>query len=67
MTTATAKRKIVPDVLEKRCHVALNFFTKLTSTAESSDNDKTYVLPDEKIITVGVERCRFAEVLCQAT
>ena len=60
MTTATAKRKIVPDVIEKRCHIALIFVTKLTSTAESSDNCKTCVLPDENFITVGVERFRVA-------
>ena len=39
---------------------------KLTSTAESSDNDKTYVLPDENFITVDDERFRFAEILFQA-
>ena len=32
----------------KRCYIAFDFYTKLTSTAESSDNDKTYVFPDEK-------------------
>ena len=66
MTTATTIRKIVPDVLEKRCHIALDFVTKLSSTAESSDNDKTYVLLDQNFIEVGVERFRFAEVLFQA-
>ena len=59
-------RKIVPDVIEKRCHIALDFVAKLSSTADSSDNDKTHVLPDENFITVGVERFRFAEVLLQA-
>ena len=49
----------------KRCYIAFNFYTKLTSTAEISDNNKTYVLPDENIITVGAERLRFAEVLFQ--
>ena len=49
----------------KRCYIAFDFHTKLTSTAESSDNDETYVLPDENIITVGAERFRFAEVLFQ--
>ena len=33
MTAATTMRKIVPDVLEKRCHIALDFVTKLSSTA----------------------------------
>ena len=43
----------------KRCYFAFDFYTKLTSTAESSDNNKTYVLPDENIITVGAERFPF--------
>ena len=59
--------EILPDVTEKRCHIALNFVPKHSSTAESSDNDKTYVLPDENFITVGVERFRFTEVLFQAS
>ena len=54
------------DTPEKRCYIILDFDTKLISTAESSDNDKTYVLPDENFITVGDERFRFAEVLFQA-
>ena len=66
MTTATTMRKIVFDGLEKRYHIAIDFVAKLSSTAESSDNDKTYVLPDENFITVGVERFRFAEILFQA-
>ena len=66
MTAATAERKIVPDVIEKRCYITLDFDTKLTSTAESSDNDKTCVLSNENFITVGVERFRFREVLFQA-
>ena len=58
--------EIAPVVIEKRCHIAFNFVTKLSPTAESSDNDKTYVLPDENFITVGVERFRFTEVLFRA-
>ena len=49
----------------KRCYIVFDFYTKLTSTAESSDKNKTYVLRDENIITVGAERFRFAEVLFQ--
>ena len=42
MTTATTMRKTVPDVLEKRCHIAFDFVTKLSSTAESSMVRPTY-------------------------
>ena len=55
--------EIARDVIEKHCHFAFNFVTKLSPTAESFDNDKTYVLPDENFITVCVERFRFTEVL----
>ena len=43
----------------------LFFDTNPTSTAESSDNVKTFVFPDENIIAVGPERFRCAEVLFQ--
>ena len=43
--------ELVPVVIEKRCYFALNFATNLSSTAESSDNDKTYVLPDEALFS----------------
>ena len=46
----------------KRCYIVFDLYTKLTSTAESSD---TYVLRDDNIIIVGAERFRFAEVLFQ--
>ena len=46
--TSTTERDIVRDVQEELCYIALDYDTVLTSTAESSDNDTTYVLPDEK-------------------
>ena len=49
----------------KRWYFTFDVYTKLTSTAEIWDNDKTYVLPDENNITVGAERFRFAEILIQ--
>merc|ERR1711916_370343 len=53
------------DVKEKLCYIALDYDTELKSTAESSDKEKTYELPDGNIITVGAERFRCAEVLFQ--
>ena len=52
-------------LLAKRCYIAFDFYTEPTSTAESSDNNKTNVLPDENILTVGAERLRLAVVLFQ--
>merc|ERR1712136_303502 len=63
--TTTAEREIMGDVKEKLCYIALDYDTELKSTAESSDKEKTYELPDGNIITVGAERFRCAEVLFQ--
>ena len=61
--TTTAQREIVRDVKENLCCIALDYDTVLQSTAESSDNEMTYVLPDGNIHTVSDERFRYVEVL----
>merc|ERR1712178_519231 len=46
---------------------ALDFDTEMKEATESSDQEKTYELPDGNIITVGSERFRCPEVLFQPT
>ena len=45
-STATAERETVRDVKVKLCYIAVDFDTRLMSTAGSSNKEKAYELPD---------------------
>ena len=65
--TTTAQRVIGRDVKEKLCYMSFDYDTELKSTAESSDKNQTYELPDRNLISVGAGRFRRVEALFHDT
>ena len=61
--TTSAEREIVRVIKEKLCYVTLDYELEMKSSAESSNIEKTFELPDGNVISVGSERFRCPEAL----
>jgi len=50
--TSSAELEIVRDIKEKLCFVAANYEKEEQASQSSSEHDKSYTMPDKRVITV---------------
>ena len=65
--TTSAEREIVRDIKEKLAYVPLEYESELKFAHDTVQLEKTYELPDGRVITVGSERFRCPEAIFQPT
>ena len=51
--TAACEQGIVENIKEELCYVAQNFDEESKAAQGSSENDKSYTLPDKRVINIG--------------
>jgi actin-related protein len=52
LTDSSAELEIVRDIKEKLCFVAANYEKEEQASQSSSEHDKSYTMPDKRVITV---------------
>merc|ERR1740129_588661 len=65
--TTSAEREIVRDIKEKLAYVSKDYAGDVAKSADSSEVEKQYELPDGNVITIGAERFRCPEDLYKNT
>ena len=61
--SSIADSKIIRDIKEKLCYVAIDSYEEQKSYTNSNQNDKVYELPDGQTVTVSSQRFRCPEAL----
>lgn len=61
--SSSAEAETVRDIKEKLCYVALDYEAEVAAYNNSTQNNKSYELPDGQTITVGSQRFRCPEAL----